>query len=68
LPDRSEARRSAGHFKRRATLPAAKSARPSVEQIGPPGVLQRSPDGACIALHAAPAQTDRFAPMKSVNI
>jgi hypothetical protein len=39
-----------------------------VGQIGPPDVLRRSPDDACIALHAAPARMNRFAPMKSVNI
>jgi hypothetical protein len=72
-PDRSELRRSAGHFKRRATPPAAKSARPAVGQIGPPGVLRRLPDAASIALaRRGPVwdsgRTNRFAPMKWVNI
>jgi hypothetical protein len=35
-----------------------------VGQISPPGVLRRSPDGVRIALHAAPARTNRFFPMK----
>jgi hypothetical protein len=71
-PDRSELRRSAVHFKRRATPPPAKSARPALGRISPPGVLRRLPDNPGIALARRglfgirAGRTD-FAPMKWVN-
>jgi hypothetical protein len=47
-------------------IPRANMCHVGMAQIGPPGAqwipgaLRRSPDGACIARHAAPARTSLF--------